>query len=148
MADAFGAAVGALTIVIGSVKAVLGLSSGLKEAPDEINAVIKDVHAFSSTLSAIAEVLNDDDVGTLVRSDETMTTVITMLKNALDICGFTLSELRLKIQNLSKPRRTRLHTAIIGIKWSLATRREIQSLRTRLEVAKSTLNQAWQALIA
>lgn len=119
----------------------------MKEAPEDIKAISKDVQTLSFILAAMTEVLNDVDFRSLVASDRTMISMIAALEFPLRQCNIVRSELRLKTHNLLKHGNTGFrNVALTTVKWRLSTGREISALQRGLEVAKPTLNSTWQLL--
>lgn len=150
MADPFAIVAGVISIaavVVQSSKALSKLIDNVKEAPQEIRAVARDVHAFRSIVSSLKIALEERDVRDAVSADSTLVEIIGNLSHPLTNCEEALRSLVSRIQRaFDGCEGSTYRKSALSLKWGMFAKTEIRDVRSRLEATKSTLNTALETI--
>ncbi|KAL8930145.1 MAG: hypothetical protein Q9208_000762 [Pyrenodesmia sp. 3 TL-2023] len=134
------------TVVVQSSKALSKLIDNVKETPQEIRAVARDVHAFRSILS-LKIALEETDVKNAVSRDTALVEMIGNLSHPLTNCEGALQSLMTKIQRgFDASEASTFRKSAQSLKWAMFAKTEIKDVRSRLEATKSTLNTALETI--
>lgn len=135
------------TVVVQSSKALSKLIDNVKETPQEIRAVARDVHAFRSIVSSLKIALEERDVKDAVSRDTALVEMIGNLSHPLTNCEEALQSLVTKIQRgFDGSEGSTFRKSARSLKWGMFAKTEIKDVRSRLEATKSTLNTALETI--
>ncbi|KAL9105835.1 MAG: hypothetical protein Q9227_009043 [Pyrenula ochraceoflavens] len=140
-------AVALTRLTIETSKAVIDLVSSIREAPQEIQTVGKDVHAFYSVVSSLEIALKDGDIRNTIENDKAMIDLVGNLTAPLSNCRGLLGELMVKLQKLLRSNSDGKVLSVSSFKWAFMNRGEIRTLQIRLEAMKSTFGSALDAIV-
>ena len=147
MVDPLSLVVGALPLAIQAVqasKALLGFLADIRDAPGNIKAVSKEVHAFYNVLSSLNVVLKDQDVQTAISGNNTLLETVETLIKPISNCRAILGQLSVKLEKL-RSSYSEIHdirSSLVRVKWSLFSKNDISKLQQTLEAEKLTISVA------
>lgn len=141
--------IGLAAAVYQSSKTLFELVDSIKQGPDEIKAISKDVRAFYSIIISLSATLSDSDMRNVLDGDVAMLEMVKLLNEPLSNARMVLGELMVKIQPQLKPATdgNGHRISLMNVKWGLSTKTKVRDLLLRLEATKSTLNSALTAII-
>lgn len=134
--------------VISSSKAVSELVSSIRDAPDEIKLVERDVQALYPIVSWCA-FLREKEIRELVSTDESLMGTVVNLRKPLENCRYVLGRILVKLERLlhrSSNGIRAIDVGSLGIKWTLFEKSEMRDLKVSLEAMKETLHFALTTL--
>lgn len=140
------AVVGIGAAAISTSKALIELVDSIKNGPDQIATISKDVHSFHSIVSSLQSALQDDNVKRVLQEDVALTRMVGDLEKPLNSCLNVIANLTIKLRENVKSDQNGLRISGMGIKWFYFTRREIKELMDRLQASRTMLDTALTAV--
>lgn len=80
--------IGLSAAVVQSSKALFELVDSIKQGPDEIKAISKDVHAFYPIIISLSATLSDGDIRGVLDGDVAMLEIVKLLNEPLRMPGW------------------------------------------------------------
>lgn len=150
MSDPFSIIAGVIsiaTVAAQSSQALSNLIDNIREAPREIRAVARDVHAYRSIVSSLKIAVEERDVKSAVSGDAALVEMIGNLSYPLNTFEEALQSLvsRMLI-GFGRSESNAFRKSTLNVKWGFFARKEVKELQSRLEAAKSTLNAALETI--
>ncbi|KAK0515444.1 hypothetical protein JMJ35_001478 [Cladonia borealis] len=146
MADPFssiGSFLGILSSLLTISQAVIEIVDDVRNASHEIRCLSRDIHAFFSLIRSLDISLREQDVRDIVASDEAILYQIHSLEESLRNCRDVLTKLMVKHEEFKKKGDC---MGFRKLRWAIFTKGEVRSLQLPLEIMKSTLNGALNAV--
>ena len=146
MADPFssiGCVLGILSSLGAISQAVIKIVDDVRKASHELRCLSRDIHAFFSLARSLDIALREQDVRNIVESDEAILYQIQSLEESLRNCRDVLTKLMVKHEEFEKKGDS---MGFRKLRWAIFTRGEVRSLQLPLEIMKSTLNGALNAV--
>lgn len=137
---------GVATVAAQSSKGIFQLVDAIRSAPDEIQNISRDVHAFYAILYSLKTSLQDPKIVAIVTKDDALTALIGNLRMPLSNCSAVLGQLMVKIQSFVRPLDgERYRMSSNDLKWYFG-RKEVLELTARVEACKATLDTGLTAI--
>lgn len=119
----------------------------VRNAPDELSAISKDVHSLHDVVTSIQLALRDTIVVKVLQEDRQLFDLVTGLEDPMLNCTTMMSQLKLRIEpHLKLSSSGTLRFSSIDIRWGFK-KKDIIECRNRLEATKSTLNAALASIV-
>ena len=134
--------------VISSSKAINEFVSSIRDAPNEIKLVARDVQALYPVVSWCA-FMREKEIRELVSTDESLMETVVNLRKPLGNCEYVLGRILVKLERLPYRRSNGVRVidvCSLGIKWALFEKGEMRDLKVSLEATKETLHFALTTL--
>lgn len=136
------------TAALQSAQVLLQLIDGIKNAPEEIDAISNDTHAFYDIVFSLETSLKDDEVVSVVRENIIMVAMVANIEKPLRNCSTTLDQIMYKIQGRVRvPSNGKGSKFSSGAQWYFR-RKDIKESMDRLGQNKATLNAALNTISA
>ncbi|KAL9035717.1 MAG: hypothetical protein Q9214_006455, partial [Letrouitia sp. 1 TL-2023] len=147
MADPVSLILGVVTFTTQTVqttKALLGLVADIRDAPGNIKAIYKEVHAFYDVIFSLNIVLKDQDVQNTISSNKTLIEVVESLTEPINTCRAILGQLSVKLERLrnSHVESYDVRSRFVNVKRGLFSKNEISKLQQILEAEKLSISVA------
>lgn len=146
MADPFspiGCFLGILSSLQAISQAVIQIVDDVRNASLDIRCLSRDIHAFFSLIRSLDIALREQDVRSIVESNEAILYQIHGLEESLRNCRDVLTKLMVKHEEFRKKNDC---MGFRKLRWAIFTKGEVRSLQSPLETMKSTLNSALNAV--
>ena len=139
--------VGVATAALASSRALYEMVDEVRNAPDELSAISKDVHSLHDVITSIQLALRDTIVVKVLQEDRQLCDRVTRLESPMLNCTTMMSQLKLRIEpHLKMSSSGSLRFSSIDIRWGFK-KKDIIECRNRLEATKSTLNAALASIV-
>ena len=147
MSDPVSLVLGVAAITIQAVqtsKALLEFMTDIRDAPGNIKAIHKEVHAFHDVISCLHVVLKDQDMRNTISRDEVLLDTVEKLNKPINNCRAILGQLSGEMERLHNSclESRNIRSSFVGVKWNLISKNEISRLQQILEAEKLTINVA------
>ena len=143
IASVVGVAGAALT----SSRALFEMVDEIRNAPEELSAISKDIHSFHDVVGSVQMAIRDRLVIKALLRDRKLCELVTNLEAPLQNCSSILTLLKPRIEpHLKKRSDGKFRVSSIDVRWILK-KKDIIDCRNRLEVTKSTLDAALTSVI-
>ena len=143
------ATINVAAVVIQSSRAIHEFISNIRDAPEEIRLVARDVQALYPVVSAWHSFLEDREIRYLVSTDHSLMETVGNLGKPLRNCQYVLGKIMVKLEHLlhRRPNGSRANRfCSSNVKWAFCEKSEIRDLQVSLEASKETLYCALTAL--
>ena len=141
--SSIGSFLGILSSLLTISQAVIEIVDDVRNASHEIRCLSRDINAFFSLIRSLDISLREQDVRDIVESDEAILYQIHILEESLRNCRDVLTKLMVKHEEFKKKWGC---MGFRNLRWAIFTKGEVRSLQLPLEIMKSTLNAALNAV--
>lgn len=139
--------VGVATAALASSRALYEMVDEVRNAPDELSAISKDMHSLHDVVTSIQLALRDSIVVKVLQENPQLCDLVTRLKDPMLNCTTMMSQLKLRIEpHLKLSSNGTLRLSSIDIRW-VFMKKDIIDCTNRLEATKSTLNTALTSIV-
>ena len=144
----FASVIAVATAAIQTSSQVCAFINSVKNCPEDIRSISRDVQALHSIICSIRALMIDVETRQIMSCDDSMVQMMDNLSDPLDGCQELLTQLASKLikssGTVSRGKPPWLNRA--NLKWGLHTKTEVKHLQLRLEATKSTLGAALDSI--